>query len=284
MLPAGDQAMAHRVHHLADDPDLVGLEHERIERRVHRSLDRVLDRHDRALRAFRPRRPSRSRRSSAAERARVKRSWDWSSEAIRASSLNVPSGPRKATRTCAATRRLPGRRLPAWKPPAAAPAGLTERASDRLVLLGRQLDLRGPVAHALHVQASLVAVQDRGQHDPGALLVQQRHRAGLTPAHLVVGVVADHRGAADATSDPGLVGLEPRSDLLEGRLDQLAELHERDLDALGMGDQVALAAGAEHDGLRSAQLPELCEAEPRPRAARQSPPLRRPALRCRRPM
>ena len=33
---------------------------------------------------------------------------------------------------------------------------------------------------------------------------------------------------------------------------------KRDLDALGVGDQVALAARAQHDGLRSAQLPQLC--------------------------
>ena len=43
-----------RVHDLADDPDLVGLEHQRVERRVDRSFERVLDRHQRALRASRP--------------------------------------------------------------------------------------------------------------------------------------------------------------------------------------------------------------------------------------
>ena len=113
-LLAGDQAVAHGVDDLADDPDLVGLEHERVERRVDRSLERVLDRDDRALRACRPRRPSRSRRSSAAERARAPRAGPVE-RGSRASSLNVPSGPRKATRTCPATRKLPGRRPPAWK-------------------------------------------------------------------------------------------------------------------------------------------------------------------------
>ena len=65
--------------------------------------------------------------------------------------------------------------------------------------------------------------------------------------------------AAHAAGDPSLVALQPALHLLEGRLDQLAELHECDLDALGMGDQVTLAARAEHDGLRSSQLPKLYE-------------------------
>jgi hypothetical protein len=38
------------VDHLADDPDLVGLEHEGIERCIDRSLDGVLDRDYRAFR------------------------------------------------------------------------------------------------------------------------------------------------------------------------------------------------------------------------------------------
>ena len=207
--PAGDQAVADRVHHLADDPDLVGLEHERVERRVDRSLDGVLDRHQRALARLRPRPPSRSRRSSAAAPARARRAATRSSEASRASSLKVPSGPRKATRTV----RLPGCGLGGGRRAEASwPRRRRRRPSAVLTASsssGESSTSGVPVAHALHVQARLVAVQDRGQHHAGALLVEQRHRAGLAPAHLVVGVVADHRRAADAAGDPGLVALEP---------------------------------------------------------------------------
>ena len=48
---ARDQAVVDREHELAGDLDVVGLERERVERRVDRALERVLDRHQRALHA-----------------------------------------------------------------------------------------------------------------------------------------------------------------------------------------------------------------------------------------
>ncbi len=44
-----DQAVMHRVQPLADDHDVVGGEGERVERRVDRAFERVLDRHQRAI-------------------------------------------------------------------------------------------------------------------------------------------------------------------------------------------------------------------------------------------
>ena len=45
----GDQAVVDRVHHLGDDPHAVGLARQRVERGGHAALERVLDRHDRAV-------------------------------------------------------------------------------------------------------------------------------------------------------------------------------------------------------------------------------------------
>ena len=45
----GEQAEVHGMQQLADDHDVLGLEHERVERRVDRALERVLDRHQRAV-------------------------------------------------------------------------------------------------------------------------------------------------------------------------------------------------------------------------------------------
>ena len=50
-LRPGDQRVRDRVHDLADDLHLIGLEHERVERRVDRALEGVLDRYQRAVAA-----------------------------------------------------------------------------------------------------------------------------------------------------------------------------------------------------------------------------------------
>ena len=49
---------------------------------------------------------------------------------------------------------------------------------------------RGPASRT----AGLLTVEDRRQHDPVAMIVEQRDRARLATAHLVVGVVADDGG------------------------------------------------------------------------------------------
>ena len=46
---SGDQAVADRVNHLAEDRDVLGLHRERVERGVDRTFERVLDRDQRAL-------------------------------------------------------------------------------------------------------------------------------------------------------------------------------------------------------------------------------------------
>src|SRR6187455_406013 len=136
-------------------------------------------------------------------------------EANIASSEKVPSGPRNATCTSSA-------------------AGfgddtLAERGADSLVLFGRHLDLGAALPDPLHVHPGLIAMQDRGQHDAGALVVEQRHRARLPTAHLAVGVVAHDGRAADAAVDPPLVAGEAILKLVEGVLDEGLELGEADL-------------------------------------------------------
>src|SRR3954451_12896093 len=66
-----------------------------------------------------------------------------------------------------------------------------ERRVHRFLLLRRELDLRLALVQLLHVQAGLVAVDDRRHDTPGAAGVEQRQRARLVPRQLVVGVVAD---------------------------------------------------------------------------------------------
>src|SRR5918998_4214531 len=101
-------------------------------------------------------------------------------EARRASSLWVPAGPRYATRMSGARGRT------------------CHRGLDRLLLLGRELVLGVALAHLLHVQARLVAVEDRRDHDAGAPLVEQGDRARLLPRQLVHRVVAHDRRVRDA--------------------------------------------------------------------------------------
>ena len=62
---------------------------------------------------------------------------------------------------------------------------------------GESCELGGARGDLLGVQARLVAVVDRGQHDPGAVGVEQRDRQRLVARHLVVGVVADQRAVGD---------------------------------------------------------------------------------------
>src|SRR6478752_1321143 len=99
-------------------------------------------------------------------------------DARRASSVNVPAGPRNATRRGTGLIPSPnGVRLGAGR----------ERGLDRLLLRGRQLDLRLALVDLLDVHAGLVAVHDRGEDDPGAVLVEHRVGARLGPGHLAVG-------------------------------------------------------------------------------------------------
>ena len=51
--------------------------------------------------------------------------------------------------------------------------------------------------------------------------------------------------------------LEPLLDAAERLLDQRLQLREPDLDVLGVRDEVALAARAEHRGLRAAHAAQL---------------------------
>src|SRR5688500_18318682 len=110
-------------------------------------------------------------------------------EAKSASSVKVPSGPRNATRrrpALAGDSPAPARSV------ALAPFLACQGALNRLPLLRGKLQLRVPVAHAFDVGARLLSVKDRGHHDTGPGVVEQGQRAGLLPAHLVVGVVANH--------------------------------------------------------------------------------------------
>ena len=80
-------------HELALDLER-GLERERVERRGHAALDRVLDRHDAARPPGRARRPRTPRRSTT--HGKGSRSWIPSESS--ASSQKVPAGPRNAYR------------------------------------------------------------------------------------------------------------------------------------------------------------------------------------------
>ena len=161
----------------------------------------------------------------------------------------------------------------------AAPSG----GADRLVLLGRELELRLAVAHALHVQAGLVAVQDRGHHDARAGVVEQRHRARLAAAHLAVGVVADHRGLADRCARARC------SSLLEPLL-RAARTSPRPAPAAARsrsrGSRACVTRSrsplvAEHRRLGRAQPAQLDRTGRAPAAARAARRRRPPARRCR---
>ena len=90
-LGAGDQAVSDRMHDLAEDRDVLGLHRQRIERRVDRAAERVLDRHQGSLDdAVMDRHHRLVDRRQRDELEPVRSAPSVAS--ISASSLNVPSG------------------------------------------------------------------------------------------------------------------------------------------------------------------------------------------------
>ena len=157
---AGDQAVADRVHHLADDlTSSVSNTSASSVALTEPSTEFSIGTNARSAR------PSCDRHHAVVDR-RQRHRLDpslGSAEASSASSLKVPSGPEEGdphgrlTRSCRA-----------W-----AGGTLAAPASGRAVRIassssGDSSNSGWPVAHALHVQARLVAVQDRGQHDARA--------------------------------------------------------------------------------------------------------------------
>src|SRR3954469_21627083 len=129
-------------------------------------------------------------------------------DARRASSANVPDGPRKPTRT-----------------PDSGAHG-RERGVDRLPLLGRELDLGLALVQLLDVEAGLVAVNDRRDHDARLVRVEQRQRARLVARQLVVGVVAHERAVGHAAVESALGRLHPALEMLDRLLDPVAHVGE----------------------------------------------------------
>src|SRR5436853_346493 len=93
-----------------------------------------------------------------------------------------------------------------------------ERPVDRVALLRGKLDLGSAVAHALDVRSRLLSMKDRREHEPIAVSVEQGERARLVAAHLVVRVIPDDRGVADAPMEVVLVRRQPLVELLKGLL------------------------------------------------------------------
>src|SRR5918999_1623316 len=123
-----------------------------------------------------------------------------------ASSLNVPAGPRNPTfirSRSASALRVPGgleRRL--------ASLAARHRLADRLAFLRREVQLGLAADDPLGEEPRLVAMKDRREDDPSRRVVEERDRARLAPGHLVVGVVADHRGVRDRARQAPLRLLE----------------------------------------------------------------------------
>src|SRR3954454_13607306 len=167
-------------------------------------------------------------------------------EARRASSVNVPAGPRKATRTRSGSV-LRGR--------------LLERRVHGLLLLGRELDLGLALGDPLEVDARLVAMHDRGEDHAAAVAVEQGERARLLARELVVGVVADQAVMGDAPVEPLVHAGERGLEAGHRVVDQLAQVREALLDAGRVRHEIALGAvRPEHRPLCLAHPPEL-EAE-----------------------
>ncbi len=74
---------------------------------------------------------------------------------------------------------------------------------------GESSNSASPSLHLLHVDARLVAVQDRGDDDTRAMSVEQRDGARLAARQLAVGVVADERPVGHAAVDASLRGGYP---------------------------------------------------------------------------
>ena len=127
---------------------------------------------------------------------------------------------------------------------------------DRLLLLGRQLVLGVALAHLLHVEARLVAVEDRRDHDAGPALVEQRDCARLLAGQLVHRVVAHDRGVGDAAVHPLLGAPDPALEASGHLLDPVAQLNERLLEGGRVRGEVGLRA-AEDRPLRGAHPPQL---------------------------
>src|SRR5829696_6578856 len=164
-----------------------------------------------------------------------------------ASSLWVPLGPRKATRTLVSAPKNGLER-----PPGGSDLLGRERGPDRLRLLRRELELRLAAAHGLDVYTGLVAVEDRGDHDAGLVRVQKGDGARLPARHLAVGVVADDRVVREAAVEPALDAAGAVVEVTHRVLDPVAQLGEPRLKALGVGDEIATAV-AEHGALSPPQ-------------------------------
>ena len=217
---------------------------ERVDRLVDRALERVLERHDRAVDVA-----AGDGQHDLADR-RQRHVLGVAAGARRGAQRRLAERPRRARGSRRASRvtRLTARCSASGTSP-------RERRAQRLLLLGRERHGAAPVDDLLGVEPRLVAVVDRGQHDPGAAVVEQRDRRRLAARHLVVGVVADDRPVGDRAVEAPLGALEPALEARHDVDDVVVQRGELALDVGGMGDEVALAV-AEHDALVGAHAPQ----------------------------
>ena len=216
---------------------VLGLEHERVEHRVHRALERVLDRDQRAV----------DRPVAHGEHGRLERRL-----------RNLVEVARSRVQRLVADRALRAEVADAHQSSVTvregSPASASRIASSSS---GESSCSPRPSAHHLQYSRALVAVGDAGEHDAVALGVEQGERRGLVAGHLAVGVVADERAVGDRAVEPLLGGRHPRVEPLGDLLDAPVQRLERGLQVAGVGDEVVTAAAAEHDGLGAAQAPQL---------------------------
>ena len=111
-----------------------------------------------------------------------------------------------------------------------------------------------PSGDLLGVQARLVAVMDRGEHDAERVVSSRAIDADWRAGHLVVGVVAQQAAVGDRAVEALLGGRQAPVEAQRGLLDVGPQRRDRLAELRRVGDEVARLGVAEQD--------PLCQADP----------------------
>ena len=209
---------------------------ERVERDADRALERVLDRHDRAVDAAVVDGEDRVAHRRAGRRARRRRR---PSAARAASSENVPAGPEVAQ--------------PHQGPLRHHDASAMRSASSSS---GESLSSPLPSETCLAYSRAWSRWWIEDSTTPVARAVEQRDRGRLAAGHLVVGVVADQAAVRDRAVEAALGDADARVEPLGDLGDVAVQRAEARVERRRVADEVD-ALLAEHDALVGAQAPQL---------------------------